>query len=163
MDIVSKIKYMLDKLWTDNVGCRTRAITLNLFQFNFWKREDSVGVNLIFSDLWDYENTEMLCKLNCKGNEKCSKVMTIISIKYYVDFQWMNEVFTNSGVFPKWNRNLVNSVKSGNLINHWSMNWDQFKDPIYLSLVSCCRCGSILVSYTRGGWFKSFCHNDKYF
>ena len=27
-------------------------------------------------------------------------------------------------VFPKWNGN------SGNLINHWSMNWDQFKDPV---------------------------------
>ena len=31
------------------------------------------------------------------------------------------------GVFPKWNRNLVNSV---NLINHWSMNWTQFKNPV---------------------------------
>ena len=28
------------------------------------------------------------------------------------------------GIFPKWNRN---SVKSGNLINHSSMNWSQFK------------------------------------
>ena len=28
------------------------------------------------------------------------------------------------GVFPKWNRN------SGNLINHWSMNWAQFEDPV---------------------------------
>ena len=23
-----------------------------------------------------------------------------------------------------------NSANSGNLINHWSMNWAQFKDPI---------------------------------
>ena len=26
------------------------------------------------------------------------------------------------GVFPKWNRNSLNSANSGNLINHWSMN-----------------------------------------
>ena len=26
--------------------------------------------------------------------------------------------------------NSVNSANSGNLINHWSMNWAQFKDPI---------------------------------
>ena len=24
----------------------------------------------------------------------------------------------------------LNSVNSGNLINHWSMNWAQFKDPV---------------------------------
>ena len=29
------------------------------------------------------------------------------------------------------------------------MTWAQFKD---LPHVSCWRCGSILVSYTRGGW-----------
>ena len=35
------------------------------------------------------------------------------------------------GVFPKWNRNSLNSGKSGNLINHWSMNWAQFKDRVF--------------------------------
>ena len=30
------------------------------------------------------------------------------------------------------------------------MNWAQFKDPV--SHVSCWRCGSMVVSYTRGGW-----------
>ena len=30
------------------------------------------------------------------------------------------------GVFPKWRGNSPNSA---NLINHWSMNWGQFKDP----------------------------------
>ena len=37
---------------------------------------------------------------------------------------------------------------NGNLINHWSMSRAQFKDPVSHMLV----CGSILVSYTRGGW-----------
>ena len=32
----------------------------------------------------------------------------------------------NSGVYPKWNGN---SANSWNLINHWSMNLGQFKDP----------------------------------
>ena len=34
------------------------------------------------------------------------------------------------GVLPKWNRNSLNSANSVNLINHWSMNWSQFKDPV---------------------------------
>ena len=33
-------------------------------------------------------------------------------------------------VFPKWNRNSMNSVNSGHLIIHWSMNWSQFKHPV---------------------------------
>ena len=44
----------------------------------------------------------------------------------------------------------MNSLNSGNLINHASMNWAQFKDPV--SHLSCWHCGSILVSYTKGGW-----------
>ena len=36
----------------------------------------------------------------------------------------------SAGVFPKWIRNSVNSANSGNLINHLSMNWAQFKDPV---------------------------------
>ena len=40
------------------------------------------------------------------------------------------------------------SVNSGNLINHWNMNWAQFKDPV--SHISCWHCGSILASHTRG-------------
>ena len=34
------------------------------------------------------------------------------------------------GVLPKRNGNSLNSANSGNLINHWSMTWEQFKDPI---------------------------------
>ena len=64
----------------------------------------------------------------------------------------------NNGVFPKWNRNSLNSANSGNLINHWSMNWAQFKDH-----VSCWHWVSILVSYSRGGRFEPLYCNDKYF
>ena len=38
------------------------------------------------------------------------------------------------GVFPKCSRTFMNSVfsvNSENLINHWSMNWDQFKDLLH--------------------------------
>ena len=67
----------------------------------------------------------------------------------------------------------LNSVNSGNLIKHWSMNSAHFKDPMYpISHLSCSYCGSILVSYkrggilvsyTRGGRFKPLCCNGKYF
>ena len=33
----------------------------------------------------------------------------------------------NNRVFPKWNGN---SVKSGNLIKHWNIDWAQFKDTL---------------------------------
>ena len=36
------------------------------------------------------------------------------------------------------------------MINHFSMNWRQFKDPV--PNMSCWHCGSILVFNTRGGW-----------
>ena len=46
-----------------------------------------------------------------------------------------------NGVFPKWKGNLLNS---GNLINNWNMNWDQFKDPVsYL-----CLAGWVVTSYS---------------
>ena len=52
-------------------------------------------------------------------------------------------------------------MNSGNLINHRSMNWAQFKDPVS----HMCLAGS-LVSYTRGGWvvgLSPFYCNDTYF
>ena len=52
----------------------------------------------------------------------------------------------------------LNSVNSGNLINHWTMNWAKYKDRL-----SHWHFGSILVSYTRGSRFKPFYCNDKYF
>ena len=47
------------------------------------------------------------------------------------------------GVFPKWNRN---SVIPGNLINHWSMNWSRFKDPVS----HMCLAGTVVAS-----WFST--------
>ena len=48
----------------------------------------------------------------------------------------------NNGVFPKWIRN---SVNSGNLINHRSMNCAKFKDLL------CYRClaGAVVASLTQ--------------
>ena len=44
-------------------------------------------------------------------------------------------IFVINRVIPKWKGNSVNSANSGNLSNHWSMNYGQFKDR--LSHVSC--------------------------
>ena len=48
------------------------------------------------------------------------------------------------GVFPKWNRNSVNLGNSGNLINHGSMNWSQFKDPVSHT----CLVGAVVASWS---------------
>ena len=50
--------------------------------------------------------------------------------------------------------NSVISANSGNLKNHWSMNWAQFK--VFVTCVSCLHSSSILVSYTRVGRFEPF-------
>ena len=54
---------------------------------------------------------------------------------------------------------------SGNLINHRSMNWGQFKDPLCYLCLSSRRYGIISVFYTRGCGFKtqgkSFRKNSK--
>ena len=39
--------------------------------------------------------------------------------------------------------NSVNSANSGNLINHWSMNWAQFKNPVY----HMCLAGAVVASW----------------
>ena len=71
-------------------------------------------------------------------------------------------VWSSIRVFPKWNRNSPNSSNSGNLMNHWCMNWSQFIDPDS-NMCPAGTNGSILVSNTRGGKFESFYCNDKYF
>ena len=55
--------------------------------------------------------------------------------------------------------NLVNSANSRNLINHWSMNWAQFKHPVS----HMCLAGTVVASYKRGGRYEPFYFNDKYF
>ena len=46
-----------------------------------------------------------------------------------------------TGVFHKLNRN---SLNSGNLINHWNMNWAQFKDPV----THMCLAGTVVASWS---------------
>ena len=46
-----------------------------------------------------------------------------------------------TGVFPKWN---MNSLNSANLINHCSMNWVQFKDPVS----HMCLAGAVVTSWS---------------
>ena len=68
------------------------------------------------------------------------------------------------GIFAKWNRDSLNSANSGKLINHWSMNWAQFKDPVS----HMCLAGTVVASWSftqswLGGRFELFNCNDKYF
>ena len=55
------------------------------------------------------------------------------------------------------------SVNSGNLVNHWSMNWGQFKDPLsYMCLsdteVACCPLTIEVADWNTVALFnKSFC------
>ena len=55
-------------------------------------------------------------------------------------------------VFPKWNRNSLNLPNSGELINHQSMNWAQFKDPVS----HMCLAGTVVESWSLtqevAGW-----------
>ena len=51
------------------------------------------------------------------------------------------EFFLNRAEFSL---NSVNSANSGNLINHWSMNWVQFEDPIS----HMCLAGAVVASWS---------------
>ena len=54
----------------------------------------------------------------------------------------------------------VNSANTGNLINHWSMNWTQFKDPVS----SMCLAGTVVGSWSLTQEVAgSNPFNDKYF
>ena len=67
----------------------------------------------------------------------------------------------DNGVLPKWNRTFTEFSEFRKSDNHWSMDWVRFKDPV--SNVSWWHCGSILVSTTGDGRFKSFECTDTYF
>ena len=65
------------------------------------------------------------------------------------------ESLKHNGVFHKWDGNSVNSANSGNLINHWSMDWGQFKYPAS----ELCLVGVVLASWSlteTGGRFEPF-------
>ena len=49
------------------------------------------------------------------------------------------EFFLNGAEFSL---SSVNSANSGNLINHWSMNWAKFKDPVS----HVCLAGAVVAS-----------------
>ena len=51
---------------------------------------------------------------------------------------------SNNAVFPKWIRIAVNSANLGNLKNHWSFNWAQFKDPVS----HMCLAGAVVESWS---------------
>ena len=65
--------------------------------------------------------------------------------------------------FPRWRRTFIELSefsKFRKLINHWRMNWAQFKDPASQTSFTG-QCGSILVSYITGGRFEPFYCSDK--
>ena len=51
-----------------------------------------------------------------------------------------------TGVLPKLNDKSANSSSSWNPINHWNMNWSQFKDP--LSYCYLCLGGTMVTSWS---------------
>ena len=54
----------------------------------------------------------------------------------------------------------VNSAHSGNLTNHWCMNWTQFKDPVS----HICLAGAVVASWSLTQEVASSSpSNDKYF
>ena len=65
-----------------------------------------------------------------------------------------------NGVFPKWNRNSVNSVNWGNRINHLSMNWGEFKDPVFHMCLAAIVVASWSLTLEVAG--SNHC-NNKYF
>ena len=71
-------------------------------------------------------------------------------------------MYLSIGVFPKWKKEFIEFIEFRNQINDSSMNWSQFKDPF----PHVCLAGTV-VAYqslnTRGGRFKPFSWNDKYF
>ena len=75
------------------------------------------------------------------ANAQCLKQNVYCAKEVFIKDNW---------VFPKWK---TNSVNSGNLENHWSIKWGQFKDLFwYLCLHAWC-CGIISVSHARGCFF----------
>ena len=79
----------------------------------------------------------------------------LILDNHWVITNWM-EFFLN-GARLSWN--FVNSL---NLINHWIMNWSQFKDPVSYM----CLDGTVLASWSVTEWvvvLRTFNCYDKYF
>ena len=69
------------------------------------------------------------------------------------------EIFLNGA---KLSLNYVNFTNSGKLINHWSMNWAQFKDPTF----HMCLAGAVVLYWSltqEVAGFEPFYCNDKYF
>ena len=55
--------------------------------------------------------------------------------------------------------NLVISANSSNLINHWTMNWAQFKDPVS----HMCLAGAVVASWSlKQKMAGSSLFNDKF-
>ena len=57
-----------------------------------------------------------------------------------------------SGVFPKWSRNSLNIGNSENLINHWSMKWVHFQDPVFNMYLAGTLVASWSLTQDAAGW-----------
>ena len=97
-------------------------------------------IRIIFT-IKPFVNREQIKALNCKGtaldwyysryNQKLKFLTRDLLFMFFVNLTpgiFAYSLIWNNGVFLKWIRNSVNSAISGNLMNHWSMNWAQFKD-----------------------------------
>ena len=89
-------------------------------------------LSMLFHHIWGDLHYFSKCQnLNVFCHEICTDLHWIIQVwgKHQLNSTDLKVTIVEkyNGVFPKWNGN---SVNSGNLINHWNMNWGQFKDPV---------------------------------
>ena len=82
---------------------------------------------------WTFQDQKYLNRQKCPIH-----VIWVISITHMCALCEAIEFFLNEAELS------LNSVNSGNLINHWSMNWSQFKDPV----PHMCLAGAVAASWS---------------
>ena len=129
------------------------GITIQEIKLNF---VFAVTQIIVFSDrrrdviewMKNRSSTIVLAKFQCDRS-------TAIKLICAISVQWNSSIWTirlHQWSFSQMEQNFhwnyrfqsVISMNSGNLINHWSMNWAQFKDPLcYL-----CLTGTVVASWS---------------
>ena len=94
-------------------------------------------------------SVSFVLRINSINTKNCSIFVSFSKTIYKDSLIYATSL---NGVFPNWKGNAVNLANLENLINHWSMNWGQFRDPLFTYVWRIC--GNMLISYTRGCRFE---------
>ena len=136
--------------------------------FLFWVL---VFIIVSFCHLWDrMEHSKGLIYWPQSGNVKCKRLKYRIAF-FHTLVNRTNKTYNNMSssdvvsleFFLNGAELSLNSVNSEKLINHWSMNWAQFKDPIS----HMCLAGAVVAAWSltqeAAGWQSGLCHaiNEK--